>query len=345
MLRRALIGYAVAASVAADGQPVQLVPMGRFEIRGELSSRGHYELRDRAHAEAVIAATRAAHGSSDILVDYDHQAEKIRIGGTAPASGWIEPASLEARDDGIWGVVRWTPVAAARIEAREYRYISPVFLPTRDRRVARLLRVGLVNEPAIEELAAIAASTGEDDQMEELAKVAAALGLPADTKADAIVASVTALKTSAGAVAVAAGLAADAKADDVVTAVAAARSSAGAGAYDPAKYVPIEQVMALQAELAAASGESVEKVVASAIEAGKLPPALKAWGTELATTNRTAFDAWLEKAPAVVAAGRTLPTAKAAEGDNVTSLTEEERKIIAMTGVSEADYLKQKGAR
>ena len=102
---------------------VQLMPAGELHAR----DGRRWRLDD---ADKVIAETRRRNGGVDLVFDYEHQTDHApRNGQEAPASGWIK--ELQARAGGIWGRVEWTAHAKARIEAREYRYISPVFRHTR----------------------------------------------------------------------------------------------------------------------------------------------------------------------------------------------------------------------
>ena len=62
--------------------------------------------------------------------------------------GWI--AALEARNGALWGKVEWTERGReAGTTSREYRYLSPVFLHSKDspQRILQLLSAGLTNSP------------------------------------------------------------------------------------------------------------------------------------------------------------------------------------------------------
>lgn len=137
---------------------IKLLPMGRIDMR---DGRGPYFLRDRAHADRIVAATRQWLGSADMMFDYDHQAVAAakQDGATAPASGWVKTANLVVEDDGIYAdQIDWTPAGAAAIVAREYRYISPLFYAAKSTGdVLQLKNIALVNIGAID-LPAIAAS-------------------------------------------------------------------------------------------------------------------------------------------------------------------------------------------
>ena len=226
LLDRALVAAAAAVALAppAAGAPsrVQLFPLGRTTLRdGRV-----FEIADAAAAQTVIANTLGYAGRMALVIDYDHQTEfgaKPGVGGKAPAAGWIETASLTVEPDGIWGEVSWTPAAAAALEAREYRYLSPMFFHAKDGRVLALKGAGLVNVPAIDQLAAVASATPETNLM-DLTKIAAALGLAATATETEILAGIAAANAGAPAVAAAAtqlGLAATASLADVVAAAVA----------------------------------------------------------------------------------------------------------------------------
>lgn len=146
---------------------VLIVPWG--EVRSEA---GDF-IVDSDGANQAIAAF-AAHGA-DLPVDYEHQT----LGGTyaspngqAPAAGWITglrivmPEDLDApqvkfncaggdnvdtgEKAGLWADVAWTDDARSHLEARRYRYLSPVALiRKRDRKLVGVHSVALTNKPAI----------------------------------------------------------------------------------------------------------------------------------------------------------------------------------------------------
>lgn len=55
--------------------------------------------------------------SQDLNIDYDHN--------EGVAAGWVQRA--EARGDGVWVGVKWTPSAKQKLADGEYRYFSPEF--------------------------------------------------------------------------------------------------------------------------------------------------------------------------------------------------------------------------
>lgn len=297
-----LLAVASAAELGGDRQRIKLFPYGTWFGR---DGRGPYTLEDRAHADQVIATTRALMGSTDIAFDYDH----AMVPGMAPAngqaiaSGWVSPADLFADDDGVWATnVKWTAAAAERLDAKEYRYVSPFFgFEKGNGRITRLINVALVNRPNFELQAVAQELLNQENDVKDLTTIASALGLGADTTADAIVASIGGLKASVAAASAALGLKGDAKAEDF----AAAAEQLKTAAPDPAKFVPIEGFNDIKARLAVIDEERAAAAVDQAIAAQKLSPAMRDWGLNLYRKDETAFAQFVASAPKVIGAAPT----------------------------------------
>lgn len=303
---------AAAAQPGGDGVWMRLIPSGTFKLR---DGRGPFNAGDRAELQRIVDRTVAHLGATELMVDYDHQAvfgAIPNVGGRAEAAGWIK--QLEVRDDGIWGLVDWTADAAAKIAAKAYRYISPLFTSNKAGRVGRLANVALVNMPALDLTAVAAASKllieREPDDMNAIAK---ALGLADGASSDAILA---ALNDRHVKIAAAAGLKADASLDAIVTAVAAAVAGmgtiaaaagleAGAGADEVvaamARSVPMAMVTELQSQVKTLTekldSKDVEDVVSAAVAEGKIPPANEAWARNYAKADLDGFKAFVANAP------------------------------------------------
>ncbi|WP_292331281.1 phage protease [Mesorhizobium sp.] len=359
----------VLAPPDADGEKwVQLVPAGTFSGR---AGGGPWTTGDKAAMETIVANTRQYAGSTDLVIDYDHQAvfgAVPGVGGTAKAAGWIK--ELQARDDGIWGRVEWTAAASAAIKAGEYRYLSPVFY--HDKSTGRVLAIrmaGLTNTPNLD-LVAVAASAllpNNNPTGDNMDKILSALGLAKGTNEDGVVAAINAHLTSSTAIAKAAGLteaakgeeilaavnslvtdrtkfakaaglAETAKADDIVTAV----QSAFAGAKpDPTKFVPIEQVTALQNDVKEMQktliGDKAEEAVNTAIKDGKLAPALKDWGLDLYKTDPKKFETFTGSAPVLTKTQLLTPNKTGAAGE---ALTEAQLAVCSQLGIKPEDMKK-----
>jgi phage I-like protein len=304
----------VALAAAADSRPeqwVHLMPAGRFDGR---DGRGPYRLSDPG---AVIEATRRYAGAVQLPVDFEHQTDRApQNGRPAPAAGWIK--GLQARADGIWGLVEWTAPAAAQIAARAYRYLSPVFRYARPSgEVKVLLRAGLTNTPNLDLTALASAGGTMDDDFEDLARsLRTVLGLPEDAAPDIVLAKVR-------------GLVEAAQAADP----------------DPARYVPIgalrQAVTELQETRHGFAREAAELAVSQAIAQGKLPPSLRDWGLALCRSNRAAFDQFIGGMPAAFAPlGTALLPKRAPAGEGRNGLTESQLAICSALGVSPEDYAK-----
>lgn len=331
---------------AGDTPPewVQLLPYGVFQGR---DGRGPYRLADQAAAKKVIAATKTYQRGADLPVDYDHQALNAASNGKpAPASGWIR--DLEARADGLWGRVEWTASATAQLQAREYRYFSPVFRHRNDGTVTRLVCGALTNLPNLELTTLASASlTSEEDTMDpEIAKeLRAALGLPTDAPDDTLTAAAQALADKAnkalGEVAKALGLTATATGDQLAAAAQSLATKAKQSDPDPAAFVPMAAFRELQDSVAAmaqqqATGRATS-AVAKAKADGKVSPAMEGWATAYAAKDIDGFLAWASAAPQIVTPGRSSPlTPPRADG-----LTDEEIAVCSQLGLDPTTLKKE----
>ncbi|WP_162009338.1 phage protease [Labrenzia sp. CE80] len=346
-----LIAASDAVAVPSDMTAwIKLLPAGSFTCR---DGRGPFHAGDSTALQAILTHTQSLLAATEMMVDYDHQSifgAVEGVGGTARAAGWIK--RFEIRDDGIYGQVEWTEAASAAIKAREYRYISPLFTVEKTTgKVMALRNAALVNMPALD-LEAIAArfspskfsmernaggkpastfphpAQTQDTPMEQ---IAIALGL-AETASEAeILAAIVATQQSHAAIAAAAGLKPTATSDDITAAIKLATATATP---DPTKYVPIDQVTAMQADLKALKqehdSEKAGQLVAAAIEAGKLSPALKDWGMELCLADPAKFETFTASAPTLT--GPQLGSAKKDTGDP--ALDDSDLQVVAQMGLS-----------
>lgn len=185
--RSDLIALAASAALPAPGQDgavpdwVQLLPVVKGEV-ATFDGRGPYHVED---LNAIIQASMA--WERGIPIDENH-ATDLRPGHEAPARGWI--TELQARGDGLWGRVEWTPFGRRLVKSKAYRGISPVLMvdPTDKRTVKLIPRASLVNVPNLRGLAAL--NTEETSRMEGMSKIAEKLGLAADASLDQILAKI-----------------------------------------------------------------------------------------------------------------------------------------------------------
>ncbi|WP_051165250.1 phage protease [Methyloversatilis universalis] len=344
---------ALSITLGADGRApteIMLLPAGRFRATDGSGRPQDVPAgwRMDAAAAARLIAQIGARGA-DTVIDYEHQTLVAQTAGVpAPAAGWF--SRLEWREgSGLWATdVRWTDRAAAMIAASEYRYLSPVFTYDPDGTPNRLFPVALTNNPglgALPELSAaltaLIAQHTEFPDMDLLASLVAALGLPAGTAEATALTAVTALKT---------------KHDELATRVAALTgekttlegqvAALTAAGPDPAKYVPVAAVTELQGQLAAltaqVTGGEVDKLVADAMAAGKIPPALEAWARDLGKKDVAALRAYIGAAAPVVVPGQTQTGGKKPEGGRAAQLDAGELAVCTAMGLDPADFAKAK---
>lgn len=280
---------------ATASQEIQLTPAGVFRARDGRPAQIAGWKMDAGIAAKVIA--HAAARQTPYVIDYEHQTLAAdKNGQPAPAAGWFK--TLEWREGlGLFATdVAWTAKARAHIDAGEYKFISPVF--AYDRNTGEVLRqemAALTNTPALDGMAAVAAladtfynrPTGHTQEKEPPMKsIAVLLGLDESANEADISAAVAALKASA---------------DSQGAEIAALKTQTP----DPAKFVPVETVNTLQADLAALTtrlnqGE-LDEVIAAAKASGKLLPAMESWARDLGKTDIAALKAYVEKVPAIAA--------------------------------------------
>ncbi len=254
----------ITSAMGDDGrQWAHLLPSGDIRTK---DGRGPYKADD---LDKIILQSQQAANTDKVPVDYDHAIDLAAPKGLpAPAAGWI--ARMEARPDGIWGLIEWTANAAKAVREKEYRFLSPVFQHTADNRVMALVRASLTNNPNLTLTALNAAQKGNSMDLEEfLTALRDKLGLASDTDHAAIIEAIGKAMES--------------------------RNSA-----DPAQFVPIGLFQQTMAELnklrSGVSLQAAEHIVVQAIQNGKILPFMKEWALSLCQTNKAAFDDFLEGA-------------------------------------------------
>lgn len=319
---------------------IQLLPYGKFRAAdGRPTDVEAWYVTDTNGADVVALANNQR---NPLPIDYEHQIiHSLKNGKEAPSAGWMEYFYFTPQ--GIFADVRWTDKAADYIKNGEYRYISAVFAYDTEGYVRKIFHAALTNTPALDgmEEAMVAASVNllqEDNPMNKklLAALCALFALKADASEADITEKVTALSAAKG----------DSTVDvlDVYAKLAEKEQSVAAlstqvGNPDPAKFVPVEQVAALQADFNAlkTSVEADKKaaLITAALSQGKLAPALKDWAQSLSVE---ALSAYLEKAPAMAALSGE-PQAKGDPEQKVVALSAAESAAAKALGLSEKDYM------
>lgn len=329
-------------ATAPEGDAVvvwhKIMPAGKFQGR---DGRGPFDAGDKTAMQAIVDRSRAYYTGSDIMVDYDHQALAAGPGkiGQAPASGWFK--DFQVRDDGIYGAIEWTAPAAARIKAKEYRYLSPLFTTAGDK-VSRIDNVALVNQSNLPlDAVAMAAdrfSTQKEPDMKELlAKLAKALGLNDGASEEAVIAAIEAFSADRGKVAVAAGIKADATTEEVLVAMATIKVT-GAD-LDPTKFVPMSMFKDVETRLNAFTAGNAEEKASDAVEkamaAGKITPANKEWAVAFAKRDLADFEAFVGNQPVLTQRQLTPVTPQ----DGKPALSDEDRVAMSALGLTEDQFI------
>lgn len=314
-------------------------------------------------------------------IDFDHQLQLAagveKVGGTAPAAGWI--VELQVRSGAIWGKVEWTDLGEISVTKKHYRGISPVFAFDKNtKRVLGLVSAALTNNPNLNLVALNAAHTPapQEKSMNWIAKL---LGLKEDATEDEIKAALnaflglcTTLATTLGldlkaalalnaenlkaalatkfgtsdvvaALCTHAGVAADATADAIVAAIRAK-------GVDPSQYIALSSFNAVRDELAVLKEGKAVATVEQALSSGKIVPAQKEWALNFAKTDLAGFEKYLGVTPPIVPAGTVTPPANTSAGGDeaaqiaaaVKQLTPDELAVCTATNVSPETFARSK---
>lgn len=319
---------------------IQLLPYGKFRATdGRPTDVEAWYVTDTNGADVVALANNQR---NPLPIDYEHQIiHSLKNGKEAPSAGWMEYFYFTPQ--GIFADVRWTDKAADYIKNGEYRYISAVFAYDTDGYVRKIFHAALTNTPALDGMdeAMVAASVNllqEDNPMDKklLAALCALFALKADASEADITEKVIALSAAKG----------DSPVDvlDVYAKLAEKEQSVAAlstqvGNPDPAKFVPVDQVVALQADFNAlktsVEADKKEALITAALSQGKLAPALKDWAQSLPVE---ALSAYLEKAPAMAALSGE-PQAKGDPEQKVAALSAAEQAAARALGMTEAEFM------
>lgn len=167
---------------------IQLMPLGTYDHPdyGKIEITSERVQRFAANANNKVREI-------DLDIDYDHKML------TTKAAGWIK--EVQARNDGLWGLIDWTEEAAQAIKKKEYKYFSPEFVDEwqhpKTKQVYKdvLNGGGITNRPYLKDILPLNLSeymaehnnegskTVTPEQLKALAKQ---LGLPDDATGDQI---------------------------------------------------------------------------------------------------------------------------------------------------------------
>lgn len=353
------------AQTAGGMVMLQVTPAGTFRPNdGRELNPGAWRI-DAASAGRVIERFKAR--GKPPVIDYEHQTlKKEQNGQPAPAAGWMRELRW-VEGQGLYAVAELTARARQYIGDNEYLYFSPVFEYDENTGTVLAIHMGaLTNDPGIsgmEPLSLVAAATAaflpsrqpQEPSVNPLLKaLLAAFGLPESTTETQAIAALTALGPlqplqARAAVATAACTALQLPADATPEAVTAACSSlrtAQPGTPDPAKFVPIESVTALQGQIAALTARQVaadvEAQIAPALADGRLLPALEKWARDLGKKDIAALTAYLGASNPIPALAGTQtggkPPKGTATGDQ--QLSADELAVCTALSISPEAYRK-----
>jgi phage I-like protein len=321
--------------IELSGNPpteIKLLPAGKFRAKdGRPKGLDAWTMDDTG---ATLILNSATNQKDRFLIDYDHQTLHAKTNGApAPAAGWF--SSLEWRKGlGLFATdVQWTEKAKQAIQAKEYRYISPVIhADTETGHVMSILMAAICNYPALDGLNDLAAAhfnlfqTSENPMNKEHLT---ALGLAEGADDSAILSAINALKERAAQV-------------ETLTA-----QVAELGTPDPAKFVPVEALTAMQTELAALSAtvkqDNINKLIEPALADGRLLPALKQWAENYGKADYEGLAAFLTLAQPISALTRTQ-TGGIPPVPGLNALTAEERFAAKSLGLTDEEMINSREA-
>ena len=349
-----------ACSFALDANGyVQLLPAGEFRSRDGRPVECAAWLTNAEIAAKLIADIAAL--ANPIVIDYEHQTLlSAENGQKAPAAGWFTADGMEWREgEGLFAKVEWTETAKLHIDAKEYMFLSPVILyDKKTGAVKKIINAALTNNAAIDGMEEVSARltaviTQEEKlnmNLEELLEqLRWMLNLPTLATAEEVLAELqkatAAIKAAQPEAVAAAGFSVAGLVASLGTEVAALKSATP----DPAKYVPVDTMQALQTEVAALRNEKAERevsgVVVAALSAGKLLPPQEKWARDLGMSNIAALNQYLETAQPVAALTKTQTDGKPPAGQPAGELSESQLAMCTATGVSPEEFKKTLAAQ
>jgi phage I-like protein len=349
-----------ACSFALDANGyVQLLPAGEFRARDGRPAECAAWLTNASIAAKLIADIAAL--ANPVVIDYEHQTIlSAENGQKAPAAGWFTAEGMEWREgEGLFAKVEWTEIARLHIEAKEYRFISPVILfDKKTGAVKKILNAALTNNAAIDGMEEVSArltvsltqqetlSMNLEELLEQLRWM---LNLPTLATPEEVLAELqkatAAIKAAQPEAVAAAGFSVAGLVASLGGQVAALKSAAP----DPAKFVPVDAMAALQTEVAALRNEKIERdvdgVVTAALTAGKLLPAQEKWARDLGKSNMAALTEYLDGAQEIAALTSTQTKGVPPAGQPAGELSESQLAMCRSTGVSPEDFKKTLAAQ
>lgn len=156
-----MIASCSAQAIGGNKTRFRIIPSGLFRARDGRPQNLPGWMMDRTAAQRIITAAAASMG--DVVIDYEHQTlDAQNKAGAVPAAGWFKRLEW-VESDGLYVTdARWTARASQMIDAKEYRYISPVFAFDALGMVVGLHSIALTNNPALDGLTDLASATRQN---------------------------------------------------------------------------------------------------------------------------------------------------------------------------------------
>ncbi|HHV7522982.1 TPA: phage protease [Burkholderia orbicola] len=344
--------------ISPSAGTLQLLPAGEFRANdGRPVECAAWRVTPDG-AQRIVAAVNAR--KSLMVIDYDHQTLSAATSGTqAPAAGWIK--AVEWRDgEGLFATdFEWTNRGQQYVAAKEYRYLSPVFTYDADGNVLQLINVALTNNPALDELNEVMLAAAsrlvdadfvpnppkEPSMKELMAVLRLLLKLPETATEAQATASLQALAGKVGATA-----AASVDLAELIDARDTRIAALSSATPDPAKYVPIETMTALRAQVAQLTNQSqqgqLDTVITAALSDGRLLPAQESWARELGKSNFAQLSSYLDTAEPIAALRSTQTGGRAPSGSETQPTAQDDgaRAVCRQLGLTADAYAKTQGA-
>lgn len=353
-MKKNLLVAACSFALDATSTYLVLIPEGVFRgIDGRPTDAPHWILTPERGRQIATALSQR---SIDLVVDYEHATLKAQESGDpAPASGWLHPAGFQYVEGvGLCSTqFEWTEKAKGYIEAKEYKYTSPVFFYNQAGEILGLHSFALTNTPNLDTLpeARLAAAaqdflsqqSNEDTTMNEfLELMRKCLGLPETaTEQELLTAANSAFAKMDGAfgTTLIAGQALSIAIDKAIEVKTAANSQTP----DPSKFVPIEMYTEAKAQAASVASQGQEKeindLITAACSDGRLTggKATIAWANDFAKRDFEGFKTHMEAIPKIAALSQkqttTVNIAGNAQQGGGQAHTLEELAVAAQMGI------------
>jgi phage I-like protein len=327
---------------------VRLLPMWGFASNDGRPAPNMQWVLNEGGAARIVNYWNAV--PEQMVIDYEHQTQKADFNGLpAPAAGWA--ITLEARTDGVYALIDWTDKAKAHIEAREYRYISPVFsYDSKTGEVLQLHMAALTNSPGLTGLTELNpamlkqflnhSQVEENDVKKELLALLAMAITATDSEVVGAVAMLqTDLKTANDAkdAAVAQVATLTTEKETAATELATLKKAQGTGSDVVAMAALQTQVVSLQAQL---NANEVAALVAEGLADGRILESSRAWAEDLGKKDVAQLKGFLAVAPKI-AALQGQQSAGMPHGSGATDasgLTADELAVCSSVGMTPAAF-------